>query len=48
MIKTQPWTQLKDKRERKVKCPNCGIELGEVAYFSCPRDPCPIQPKAYL
>lgn len=23
------------------KCPACGIELGDVMMYSCPRNPCP-------
>lgn len=32
-------------RERKIKCSKCGVELGEIAYYSCPNTPCPIQMK---
>lgn len=31
--------------EPTIECPNCGMKFKGAMYYSCPKDPCPVQPK---
>ena len=46
-VKTEPYFPSPFKDEG-YKCPDCAIVWTGIMGYSCPRDNCPVQPKAKM